>query len=94
MSGKFDDITPALCGANDNWPDRKPMPELPRPGKQWTVGRKAAVVQAVRDGWLPVEDICDIYNLSVDQFLAWEREIDHYDIRPAANRRFCRRIET
>jgi len=30
-----------------------PVPELPRPSQRWTVRRKAAVVEAVRGGWMP-----------------------------------------
>ena len=50
--------------------------ELPSVGQRWTVRRKAAVIAAVRAGWLPVEDVCQLYTLSVDELLAWERDID------------------
>jgi hypothetical protein len=50
--------------------------ELPSIEQRWTVRRKAAVIAAVRAGWLPVEDVCQLYNLSVDELLAWERDID------------------
>ena len=50
--------------------------ELPSVGQRWTARRKAAVIAAVRAGWLPVEDVCQLYNLSVDELLAWERDID------------------
>ena len=46
------------------------MPELPRPTQRWTVRRKAAVIEAVRGGWVPVEEVCRLYTLSVDQLLA------------------------
>src|SRR6266446_3908205 len=52
------------------------MPELPSLGQRWTVRRKAAVIEAVRGGWVPIEKACRLYNLSVDEFLAWERDID------------------
>ena len=54
------------------------MPELPSLSKRWTVRRKAAVIEAVRGGWVPIEEACRLYNLSVDEFLAWERDIDRY----------------
>ena len=38
--------------------------------------RKAAVVEAVRGGWVPIAEVSRLYNLSVDEFLAWERDID------------------
>jgi hypothetical protein len=56
------------------------MPELPRPRQRWTVRRKAAVIEAVRGGWVPIEEVIQLYNLSVDEFLAWERDIDRFGI--------------
>src|SRR5690242_2244508 len=62
---------------NDDLPDLyNPMPELPSPRQRWTVRRKAAVVEGVRGGWMPIEEACRLYNISVDEFLAWERDID------------------
>jgi hypothetical protein len=54
------------------------VPDLPRPLQRWTVARKATVIQAVRGGWVPIEEICELYNISVEEFLAWERDIDRY----------------
>ena len=34
-----------------------PMPELPSLGQRWTVRRKAAVIEAVRGGWVPIEEV-------------------------------------
>src|SRR5438477_1838035 len=42
-------------------------PELPSAGQRWTVRRKAAVVEGVRGGWIPIEEACRLYNISVDQ---------------------------
>ena len=52
------------------------VPELPSPRQRWTVRRKAAVIEAVRGGWVPINEICERYNISVDEFVAWERDID------------------
>ena len=41
-------------------------------GQRWTVRRKAAVIEAVRGDWVPIEEICRLYTRSVDEFLAWE----------------------
>ena len=57
-----------------------PIPELPTPGQRWTMRRKAALIEAVRGAWLPIEEACREYNLSVDEFLAWERDIDRHGI--------------
>jgi hypothetical protein len=50
------------------------IPELPSLGRRWTVRRKAAVIEAVRGGWVPIEEACRLYKLSVDEFLAWDTE--------------------
>jgi hypothetical protein len=38
------------------------------------------VVEAVRGGWIPIEEVCAIYNISVDEFIAWERHIDRHGV--------------
>jgi hypothetical protein len=64
------------------------VPELPRPGQRWTVRRKAAVIQAVRGGWLPIEEACELYNISVDEFLAWERDMDRHGVHGLRTTRY------
>jgi len=54
------------------------VPDLPRPDQRWTVDRKATVIQAVRRGWIPIEEVCAVYNISPDEFIAWERDLDRY----------------
>jgi hypothetical protein len=36
------------------------MPELPKCNQRWTVRRKAAVIEAVRGGWIPIEEACEV----------------------------------
>ncbi len=58
-----------------------PLAELPSPDtKRWVVRRKAVVVQAVRTGLISLQDACRRYNLSVEEFLAWQRAIERYGI--------------
>jgi hypothetical protein len=65
----------------DDWRDiLDQAPELASPGQRWTARRKAALIQAVRGGWVPIEEACRQYKLSVDEFLAWERDIDRYGV--------------
>jgi hypothetical protein len=55
--------------------------ELPSPDtKRWVVRRKAVVVQAVRGGLISLQEACRRYNLSVEEFLAWQRAIERYGI--------------
>jgi hypothetical protein len=65
-----------------------PMPELPLLSRRWTVRRKAAVIEAVRGGWVPIEEASRLYNLSVDEFLAWERDIDRHGIHGLRSTRY------
>ena len=56
------------------------VPELPKSGQRWTVQRKSAVVHAVRGGWVPFEEVCELYGISAEEFVAWERDIDRYGV--------------
>src|SRR5260370_31910789 len=56
-------------------------PDLPPPDtKRWVVRRKAVVVAAVRSGSIGMQEACRRYKLSVEEFLAWQREIDRHGI--------------
>jgi hypothetical protein len=65
-----------------------PMPELPKPHQRWTVRRKAAVIEAVHGGWIPIEQACELYRISVDEFLGWERDLDRYGIHGLRTTRY------
>ena len=56
------------------------MPKLPSVRKRWTVRRKAAVIEAVRRGRLSLDQVCRLYTLSLEEFLAWERDMDRYGV--------------
>jgi hypothetical protein len=50
---------------------------LPPPGTtRWVVRRKAEVVAAVNGGLLTVDEVCDRYNLTVEEFASWQRAVD------------------
>lgn len=61
--------------------DADPIEELPQsnPGR-WVVRRKAVVVAAVRNGVLTLQEACQRYHLSVEEFLAWQRAIDAHGV--------------
>ena len=51
--------------------------DLPPPHtRRWVIRRKAEVVFAVRGGLLSIEDACARYSLTVEEYLAWERDIE------------------
>jgi hypothetical protein len=58
------------------------LSSLPPPTtKRWVIRRKAAVVAAVRGGLLTLEDACQRYTLSTEEFLSWQRLIDRHGMR-------------
>jgi Protein of unknown function (DUF1153) len=61
--------------------DNIDLTKLPPPDtNRWVVSRKAAVVHAVRDGSISLQEACQRYTLSIEEFLAWERAVDRYGI--------------
>ena len=57
------------------------LPELPPPDtKRWVARRKAVVVDAVRSGAISLEEACRRYELSVEEFLAWQRAIESHGV--------------
>jgi hypothetical protein len=76
MDLELDAIT-AAAAANDNGGDVfGSVPELPPAQGRWSPRRKASVTEAIRGGWVPVEEVCRLYSLSPDEALSWERTID------------------
>jgi hypothetical protein len=55
--------------------------ELPPPNiKRWVVRRKAAVVAAVQAGKITVEEACDRYQLSEEEFRAWQLALEAHGL--------------
>lgn len=48
----------------------------PKDTQRWVIRRKAEVVAAVRGGLLSLDDACQRYRLSVEEFVSWQRSID------------------
>ncbi len=64
-------------------PDGSPLTvaDLPRPDtKRWVIRRKAEVVAAVRGGLLSLEEACERYTLTVEEFLGWQAAIDRHGL--------------
>jgi hypothetical protein len=58
-----------------------PLDSLPPPDtRRWVPRRKAEVVAAVRDGLLTLEQACERYQLSAEEFSSWERLIDRHGL--------------
>jgi Protein of unknown function (DUF1153) len=52
----------------------------PRNTTRWVIRRKAELVAAVRGGLLSLEEACERYTLTIDEFLSWQRAIDRYGL--------------
>ena len=52
--------------------DSLPAPETTR----WVVRRKAEVVAAVNGGLLSIDDVCERYSLTLEEFASWQRAVD------------------
>ena len=64
-------------------PDGSPltMADLPSTStKRWVIRRKAVVVAAVRGGLLNLEEACERYTLTVEEFLSWQMSIDQHGL--------------
>ncbi len=53
----------------------------PRDTVRWVIRRKAEVVTAVRNGLISMDDACERYRLSVEEFLNWERLVSAHGLR-------------
>ncbi len=64
-------------------PDGSPLTisDLPPPHtKRWVIRRKAEVVAAVRGGLLSLEEACERYTLTVEEFLSWQASIESHGL--------------
>ena len=58
------------------------LSDLPPPNTtRWVVRRKAAVVAAVAEGRLTLEQACERYMLSQEEFGAWQQALESHGLR-------------
>ncbi len=65
-------------------PTGKPLTveNLPPPNvKRWVIGRKAEGVVAVRNGLIGLDEACERYRLSAEEFLNWEQLFAAHGLR-------------
>ncbi len=53
----------------------------PSHGKRWVIGRKAEVVAAVHTGLIGLDEACERYRLSAEEFLNWEQLFAAHGLR-------------
>ena len=64
-------------------PDGSPLTiaDLPPSStRRWVIRRKAEVVAAVRGGLLSLDEACQRYTLTVEEFLAWQASIEAHGL--------------
>ena len=53
------------------------LESLPHPStRRWVIRRKAEVVAAVAGGLLTVDEACERYSLTIEEFTGWQRAVD------------------
>ena len=52
----------------------------PRETERWVIRRKAEVVAAVRGGLLTLDEACERYRLTNEEFLGWQKSIDQHGL--------------
>src|ERR1700757_1381609 len=72
-----DEYSPSLHRASAEYRDFD-LP--PADTKRWVTRRKAVIVNAVRTGVISLEEVCRRYELSVEEFFAWQRAIDTHGV--------------
>lgn len=61
---------------------RLTLADLPAPDiKRWVPRRKAEVVAAVRGGLLTLDEACERYALTVEEYLGWQRNVERYGMK-------------
>ncbi|MEL6979706.1 MAG: DUF1153 domain-containing protein [Pseudomonadota bacterium] len=49
--------------------------------RRWVIRRKAEVVAAVRGGLISLEEACETYGISLEEFESWAKSIDRFGIQ-------------
>ncbi len=56
--------------------------DLPPPDtERWVMRCKAELVAAVRGGLISLEEVCERYRLSVEEFRSWQKSLEMHGVR-------------
>jgi len=64
-------------------PDGGPLTQadLPKPNtRRWVARRKAEVVAAVQGGLITLEEACERYRLSLEEYLSWQHAVAEHGL--------------
>jgi hypothetical protein len=70
--------TPDTAFSSDYESDEDALPSPTT--KRWVIRRKAAVVNAVKSGMLTLEQACERYKLSTEEFFNWQTLVEQHGI--------------
>lgn len=56
------------------------LENLPSMDQRWTARRKAIVLAAINGGLLSMQDACSRYDMTVEEFAVWQRNIDDHGL--------------
>ncbi len=58
------------------------LEDLPPPNTdRWVIRRKAELVAAVRGGLISLEEVCERYHLSVEEFVSWQASLNRNGVQ-------------
>ena len=84
MDGQYSQRQEAssITSMADSGQKQRMLNDLPPPDtKRWVIRRKAAVVAAVKNGAITLDDVCWLYDISVEEFLTWQEMIEKHGVR-------------
>ena len=58
------------------------LDDLPPPTlKRWITRRKAEVVTAVRAGLIDLDEVCERYSITAEEYLSWQRLMEDHGLK-------------
>jgi hypothetical protein len=78
MGQNYNNDEATVMGPNGKWLTLADLPAADT--KRWVPRRKAEVVAAVRGGLISLEEACERYALTVEEFLCWQRNVERYGL--------------
>jgi hypothetical protein len=72
--------SPRACLPDADSPHANSVDLPPANTTRWVIRRKALVVAGVHNGLITLEEACTRYNLSLEEFQSWQRQIERYGL--------------
>lgn len=73
-----------IVGPNNRILTRETLP--PADTSRWVAHRKAQIVSAVESGLMTIDEVIELYGLSIEEFASWQRAMDRAGV---AGLRIC-----